>query len=290
MKKIIFTLICLAGILNLSSQITLEHTYPNAGYFCSISIGPSVVTGAKPFYMVSLEVSGQKYVSIDSQNQSITFYNLDHSFYKSISYSAVPLLGNQAPDVEKLGATLLYISEKLFDTDNQIEFMYTVNNQSGCTTQIVNEDGSIILSANNEAPLVKSTQHNQSYPIYNTPVGTKMILSRRDSTAKVYSLGGTFTELVKNNNIFSENASLGLYPNPANKGRQVALEYNLPNEIKYAELVIHDELGKEIVRYTIANEMDKIIIDTDLFSAGIYYYTVVSNAKIIGTKKSILIE
>jgi hypothetical protein len=152
---------------SLQSQISLEQTYPSAGYFNSTA--NPVVFGAKLFYLVKLEVSGEKYVSVDMLAQSISFYNLNHSLYATMSYSNVLPVGGTTPDLEKVNASLLYFSENLFDLDNQIEVMYTnwriTATTQSAVTHIVNQDGSFLFTAVNEAPLVKPNFHNQYYPI-----------------------------------------------------------------------------------------------------------------------------
>jgi len=292
MKKLFSVFICLIFCAKPGcSQITLEQTYPSAGYF-SASTNP-VQYGAKLFYLVKLEVSGEKYVSVDLQNQSIQFYNLNHSLFASMSYSNVTLLGISAVTLEKNQASLLYFSENLFDTDNQIEVMYSNtyvgSNVQNAVTHIVNQDGTLLFTALGEVPLVKPTFHNQYYPIYNTAAGTKMILSKLDASAKVYSLPGNFTSLIANNNVFS-NEALSLSPNPVGKGNSVTLSYELPQGISSAELKVFDVNGKEIRSYRISDEMHEILVESGELPAGVYFYNVSSGAKMIGTKKSIVVD
>ncbi len=61
----------------LSAQITLEQVYPNASVKLS---------------MVNFEFSGMKYMvkNIDPGNRYLTFYNLDHSLWKTIDCNTFP--------------------------------------------------------------------------------------------------------------------------------------------------------------------------------------------------------
>lgn len=296
MKKIaIFFLITIAiSSKRCYSQITLEQTYPSAGWY-NLKPTPNAAFGAKLFYLVKLEISGEKYVSIDLIGQNVSFYNLNHSLYATMSYSNVTLLGGLlSPNDEKFSAGLLYFSELLFDTDNQIEMMYTQTTSSSGTplaiTQIVNQDGSLLFTANGEAPIVKPTQHNQYYPIYNTANGTKMILSKTDGTAKVYALGGTFTAIIANNPVIGDNNTLSLSPNPLGKSAALTLKYNLPVGVNSADLHIFDTTGKEVRSYKVGSEMHEVLLEPGELPAGVYYYQLSSGSKIIGTKTSIVID
>jgi hypothetical protein len=308
MKKINLFLICIQLLLVLftKAQITLEHTYSNAGAATALTytyispVGPTTsnIRVTVRFYMVNLEISGPKYVAVDLQNQSITFYNLNHTLYKNISFAGVTILsGNQAGMFgipgQKNNADILYISESLFDTDPEIEFLYSFNANSTLNTSIthvVNENGAILFTANGEAPLVRPNFHNQYYPIYNTPLGTKMILSKSDSTAKVYSLGGTLTTAIGTNHVLSENSLFNLSPNPAFMGQNIAITYELPESIESADLFIMDQAGKEINSFKIGNHMNHILIDSKTLPSGTYFYSIQSGGKVLGTKKSIVIN
>lgn len=296
MKKSLFA--CLLG-LGLSmqtahSQISLEQTYPSAGWYNTGSVGPNFsIFGAKFFYMVNLEVSGLKYVSIDLLGQSVNVYNLNHSLYTTISFAGVTMFV-PGDSQEKMNASLLYFSEKLFDTDNQIEFMYC--NYAGgvpspnAVTQIVNQDGSVLFTANGEAPLVKANFHSQYYPIYNTPLGTKMILSKTDGSAKVYSLAGTFSGLMSHNPLAGTNDGFSLSPNPAGRGAVIKLEYDLPAGVNEAQLNIVDGAGRQIKSYRIGADMNSVLVEPGELPAGVYYYSIVSGSTIIGTKKSMVVD
>src|ERR1017187_9665452 len=83
MKKYLLIALIAFGI-NAKAQITLEHTYNNVGYFVLSTIIPSEPAfGTHPFYLVHLEIDGDKYVSIDRTTQIINFYDLNHVLWKS---------------------------------------------------------------------------------------------------------------------------------------------------------------------------------------------------------------
>src|SRR6267154_940802 len=87
-KSLIIILLAILS-LNTYAQIALEHTYPNAGCFQISPNGQPLATYTYSFYLVHLEIDGDKYVALDRVNQQMDFYNLNHTFYKSIDYSNV---------------------------------------------------------------------------------------------------------------------------------------------------------------------------------------------------------
>jgi hypothetical protein len=295
MRKAIFFISIQLISINVFSQIVFENSYDNSGYF-KLSTLLNLNYGKYPLYLVHLEIDGDKYVKIDKEAQIIEFYNLNHTFWKSISYSNVST--NVSPDsnLDKLHSSILYISQNLFDLDSEIELMYTYSwyytsdTSNKAITQIVNEDGSILFSRD-AAPTILPTFHNQYYPIYNTSNGTKMILSNVDEIAEVFSLGGTFTAGIAANNILSNVAQMSLFPNPSVGGNMITLHYQLPQETKIANLLIHDVQGKQVKIIKIGNAMNSILLDTTELSKGMYFYTIQKeDGRIIANQKSIVVE
>ena len=73
MKKLIFTLF-FAGIFSFcKSQIVLENTYA------------SFTGNSNWFFVVKLGYGGYKYVYYEKLQNTFTFYNLNHSLYKTVS-------------------------------------------------------------------------------------------------------------------------------------------------------------------------------------------------------------
>ena len=294
---IAFSINACLPIGTVNAQITLEHTYNNTGW-CKGAIvwNNSVSYGQHQFYLVHLEIDGDKYVDIDKMAQTISFYDLSHTFWKSINYSSVPTNISPYSNNDKAECSILYISQSLFNTDPKIEFMYAYDwyNEPDsawrATTQIVNEDGTILFS-DSAAPLVQPAWADQYYPIYNTSEGTKMILSNVKGTAEVFSLAGHFTNSIAQNNILGNAAQMSLFPNPSSGGNMVTINYKLPEEIKTANLLVFDSQGKQVKSYKIGNGMSNILVNASEFSKGTYFYSIITNdGKVIASKKSIVIE
>lgn len=297
MKKIILFSIVFFLSIPLFAQFTLEQTYNNAGYFKLSLVDPNNFQfGIYSFYLVHLEIDGDKYVKIDRGSQTIDFYDLNHVFWKSINYSGVSTNIGPNPNYDKANCSILYISQSLFDTDTEIELMYTsyryysIDTSHKAITQIVNEDGSILFSRS-AAPLIQPTFHNQFYPIYNTTSGTKMILSNVNEAAEVFSLSGTFTAGIAQNNILNKAAEMSLFPNPSMGGNMIAINYTLPAENKTANLLVFDSFGKQVKSYKIGNGMSNILVNPAELSKGTYFYSIITeNGQIIATQKSIVVE
>ncbi len=279
MKKLYFLLISLLVINITDAQITLEHSYDNTGYWYSTS-------GANRsfLFMVELESSGIKYVNINRVNEEITFYNLNHSLYKSIFYPNDTLDG--FPE-------FMYISEHLFDLDDEIEYLYSNSYmlQIGYT-KVYNEDGTELFSEDHLFAHVHLTVHMQQYPIYNTPNGTKLILSHQNGTARVYSLPGTLSIATsKSNEQILQNTNYGninIFPNPTSYSAKV--EYELPQGENNGEIIFYNLQGVEIKRFKVDNTFDHLLITTSELSSGTYLYHLVTKNNKTKTKKMIIIK
>jgi hypothetical protein len=280
MKKLIF-IILFAFTINAKAQITLEHTYNGAGAQIAFPIYQQLL-------IVKLEVDGEKYVFIDRANKLIKFYNMNHTIWKTVSFTGTTDL-NTSSNTQNI----MYISQHLFDTDDEIEFLYTdLDQNSGinCVTQIVNEDGSILFTANNAGPWVKINFPEAQLPIYNTSVGTKMILSLSNGDANVYSLAGTLSAgiMANPNNELNQLKTSFAYPNPTNSFTKI--DYTLPNGVNKGEIVFYDTQGNEVKRFNVDRTFDSLQISTEDLGSGIYYYNLQTTQGNSGAKKLITVK
>jgi hypothetical protein len=257
-------------VLETKAQFTLEHTYPNAS-----TIGFS--GNQQQLYIINLEVDGEKYVHVDRLNKTLTFYNLNHTFWKTISYAAATDLNPSAN-----GQSLMYISQHLFDLDDEIEVLYCDGNgPTQAITQIVNEDGSILYTFNNSFPAVLENAPQVQLPIYNTAAGTKLVLSLTDSTAQVWGLSGTLSSIIIPNP-FEQTNHLLMYPNPS--AEKVIID-NTKHLISY--IIVSDEKGKKML--SIEDTSDNLIeINVSSFASGLYFIQAFDKRDILlETKKAL---
>jgi hypothetical protein len=252
MKKIVLLVFVVISSLT-QAQIVLENTYLNASSLNNPNFQPQ-------FYLVKLEVDGEKYVHIDRQIKVMKFYNLNHTLFATVSFSNAADMNPSANAME-----ILYISQKLFDNDNEIEFLYGDGGSSGYVTQVVNEDGSIIFTANNEYPSVKYSAPQSQVPVYNTSAGTKMILSSVSTigTARVYGLPGILTAaIVKSVEELNESV---LFPNPSQNSITIT-----KSETEIKTIKITDLSGKLVKTIQMENTALQADIDVSSLSTGEY--------------------
>jgi hypothetical protein len=282
MKRILLYLsILLSQILvspSLYSQITYETTYTGAGM---------------KLYMVNLEISGMKYLvkTEDSGNRYLKFYNLDHSLWKTIDcnpFPAMELCGDPGYILYNFDA--LYISENLFACDDKIEFLYSSAGDCRWFTAVYNELGTPLLIADSAIAWVKPNTPQQWRPIYNTPDGTKLILSYYNGNAKVFDLPCTLSEGIDQlkMNSTSDQTEMNVFPNPGKYQNTVA--YKLPSGVDQAELIISDLSGKEIRRYKVDNNFTNLLITQGEIAPGTYFYSLVTESKVLVSKKVIILK
>jgi hypothetical protein len=279
MKKLIF--ICLLAIIALSSRqtlkakITLEHRYDSANY---------------NLYIVNLEIEGQKYIWNDGLNYRTVLYNLDYSIFKIMTWPNITITQ---------GPFILYVSEHFFNTDDSIEYMISYTHPAGLShTIILNESGTIIFSADTMAPQVNLTAPQAQFPIYNTPNGTKMILSHTYSMyyfANIYSLPGRLPTYCCDSlmstvppGINNYNNGLNDYPNPSNGN--TTLEFNLPQGAMTGEIVIYNNQGVELKRYDVDNTFHTLLLNNSEFHSGTYFYQLMTANGVSGAKKMMVIH
>ena len=272
--------------LALPAQITLEQTYPDAGYNHSVQ--------HDQFFLWNFEASGSKYVKIDRTAFAITLYNLDHTVYKVISYADAPTTTSTA--------YVLYISEHLFDLDDDVEYLYSSFGGSPSTlfTRVYDEDGTVLLNADSCSLFVYSTVHQQQFPIMNTPQGTKLILSHwSEASARVYRLPGTLAcsacddgvslGVGGGDHVTSTNTGdLFSYPNPAQEN--MIIHYELPDGVNEGELVISDSSGRTVLRRSVNSMASSATVNTAMLAAGTYMYHLYTAQGVVQGPKVLVVK
>lgn len=256
------------------AQITLEQVYPDA---------------RESLFMVNLEISGPKYVfkSEEENNRFLKFYNLDHSLWKTIDCNSFPQMTSPSGAIVDVFSAL-YISETLFDCDDSIEFLYISSSGIDKFTGIYKEDLTELLAVDDAAPTVRSSVPQQHRPIYNTPDGAKLILSSNDGSASVYELPCSLSLGIDLRPLEDELGAMAIYPNPAING--TTIEYELPKDNDEAKIVITDMLGQEIKSYQVDSNFSNLIISKNEIPPGTYIYSLVTEGKLIESKKIIIQE
>lgn len=179
MKKILLATLIASTSTLLFGQITLENSYGNAS--------------DKGTLFATKLSTGYKYCWQNENQSVLKIYNLDHSLYKQINY----------PTIDSSYSNYIeYVSDKLFNTDDNIEMMvvYMLPGTESRTTSIIKEDGSVLFNVN-QSPEGTSSEYGLK-PIFSTPLGTKMLLSSySEGKSFVYSLPGELPTTALNNSI-----------------------------------------------------------------------------------------
>ncbi len=279
MKKILF-LALLAFGMSARGQITLEDTYDSAS-----SLGGN----NDQLMMINFAVSGKQYVNINRVGKTIKIYNLNHSLIKSISFASFPQDANNQ-------AYFLYFSENLFSTDSKVAFIYVYYPFNGFySTQIRDEDCALLFQADSAGPSVINTVIQQQFPIFETPSGTKMILSYKNvhDQAKIFSLPGTLTSSIneENNNLLAmQNKSFlsNPYPNPTQNSTKI--DYTLPDSVNEGEIVFYNLQGTEVKRFKVDKTFSTLLVSTADIAAGTYLYQLVTSVQSTEGKKMVVIK
>lgn len=247
MKQIILTSLLAISILLGYSQVTLQKTY---NYSTTV---------------VKLETLGYKYYLMDVPASQARIYNMDHSVYKTISCSV--------PNGYYLG-DVKYVSQNLFNTDSQIELVYIYYKYVTASTpyymygaKVVNESGATLASIDGVQYIYVNKTGDAEYKLFAYCFDYSIFPEK--VWTNIYSLPGS---LVSALNFSSQQTDsfLNAYPNPASDIVRIA--YELPENVKDANLYLIDATGRPVRNYQIDNHIDNLALNVNDLSAGVYHY------------------
>ena len=218
MKQIISSLLVLVGSAYSFSQPLLENVYSNSG---NIS---------------TLEVSGDKYYTMDIINKQCKLYNMDHSTYKTISLAV--------PENYYL-YNIQFVSQHLFNQDDLVELVYIYSQYIPTETsyyylyetRVINENGTEILKVPGAGytEIIQTTASGRKFLVYTYDYSVFPATYQ----TRVYSL----PELaVKSEIISAQLYSLGHpFPNPS--AGNMILPVNLPEGVTSGTFRLFDGMG-----------------------------------------------
>lgn len=253
MKQFTFILsFTVSVVFNSWGQIALEHTY----------------TSVSAAY-IKLPVAGYKYYVMDVANKQCKLYNNDHSLWKTINLS-IPT-NYYLCDIQ-------FVTEDLFNTDNLIEMLYVSCNYNTTLkyytydTRIVNENGTSLYS-------MPGAGYSNIYP---AETGSKLLMWIYDFSVfpetvntMVYSIPGKLNTVMTKSPDELKSSLRSAYPNPATS--EVTIPYNLPSNVKEAELKLYTMNGILLKSFTVDHTFNSILVKTGELAAGIYVYRIESN-------------
>jgi hypothetical protein len=246
MKTQFLTTIFLLTVFVLQAQVTLDKKYD---YSTSV---------------VKLETLGYKYFLMDVPNGQCRIYNTDHSLFRTIN-CGVPN-GFFLYDIK-------FISEKVFDTDSEIELLCTFFKYNSANayyeydTKIINDDGAqitfidgalynyILQTAENKYQLFS---YSYDFSVFPEKVWTS-----------IYNLPGTVVSAFYLDEK-SPDILLKAFPNPATNSLKVA--YTLPENITKGTLHLIDNSGRKVDQFIVDNHTDHLMLDVSNFKSGVYHY------------------
>jgi hypothetical protein len=128
------------------------------------------------------------------------------------------------------------------------------------TTQIINDDGSVIHTFNEANGL----------NVWNVNNSWKAVVSKQGASPSqdVYSLPGQ--QLNIKSPAGGDDAELSMYPNPMHEA--ATLEYSLPSGTTSGQLQVYSTSGALVRSYNVTNQFSSIIIHRGDLPAGSYIY------------------
>lgn len=253
MKQILSSFILIFSFAVVYGQVTLQKTY---NYSTAV---------------VKLETLGYKYYLMDVPNAQCRIYNMDHSIFKTINCS-VPN-GYYLADIK-------YVSENLFNADSQIELVYTFYKYVPTSTsyyyiygsKVINESGSNLLNIDGAQYIYVNKTGETEYKLfaycYDYSVFPEKVWTN------IYSLTGSLVSALNISGSQPDNF-LNAYPNPATDIVRIA--YELPENIRNANLYLIDATGRQVKNYQIDNHIDNLALNVNDLLTGVYHYFIEYN-------------
>lgn len=263
MKKItlIITLL-IAFIQEGLAQINLEHEF---NWLSAAS--------------VNLSSLGYKYYAMDAINNKCIIYNTDYTIYKQIN---IPV-----PSGYYL-ADLQYVSENIFNTDPQLEFLYVIYKFDSTlgyglySTRIMNEGGNQLLQVDGGGYSI----------VYPAAQGSKLFMWMYDFSISLYSIGTRVYSLPgsystnNGNSAEIQTESMLPYPNPVRDF--VLLPLPKGYDVRNVTISLFNEEGKIIPTEPYPFSGNLIKLSTLHLKPGNYYYRVNQKTEIISSGKLLI--
>ena len=255
MKTILISILISLQLMAFT-QITFENTYNGSAGYSQIND------------------TEFRYYNFDPINKQCIIYDADHQQLLTIDIDLT--------DFQTLNS-ILYVSQKLFDLNDQLELLYIYSEWYQVdevwyleyNSRIIDQNGSSL----QELPLA---QYNT---VHKTNEGSKLLswtydfsISSYPKETKVYHLPGTYTNLQEN----EHNEEIAAWPNPC------AQHIYLPISEQVDIIRIINEQGQVIDELKSTSNDSQIKYDVNHLSAGLYFYQTILNNKENPVKKFII--
>lgn len=287
MKKIITTFaLAFCTFCSIIGQITYETTY-------------SANSNNALLGKIKLNQTSTKYLSVNYSNNGYNYaYNVTYKLY-NLNHSLYKVLPDIPDSLKNYAAIPMSIQENLFNTNANIEIAYIryKTNNNFTSFKVIDENSNVIFERDSVGMYNSIGVNGLQYEgVFNTENGTKLILPIASTeggnnywtSKEIYSLGGTVITNLTQIGGTNEDGMIELSPNPSREYTRIT--YKLPANESIAEILVYNISGSEIKRYTVDKTFTDLIVSNDELPSGNYFYTLVANNQIIGTKKSFIIK
>ena len=286
--------------INAFAQISLDNTsndYSNDDYYSNLPLGPS---------NTNLSNGGFKFIKISSD--SMILCNTDHSVFRTILIPKITVASNfSTTPISPI--SFQYVSDNLFDTDSDIEYIVVYKAIEGSGTGSYKDTLMVALIDETSGIIqVLDSYGRQGIPD-NQLLGENYYLS-------FYSDGSSFAKLQVSARIlpypkyfslpglpacnacssspegFNTNPSqtkANLFPNPTSG--EITIEFDEAKWIIGGDIYIYNIDGALVTKKTITGDISNIKIETNGIQSGTYLCKVFDrNSKQISTNKFIKIN
>ncbi len=284
-----------AGILianPTNAQIQLEHSYTNKH---EIDYPNYSGNGDGVIHLHS----GWRILRIDTLAKKFKLYNTDHTLWKTIDF---PIPPNGYMYSHQIGAdwypSIDFISEKLFNSDNSIEFITSFVSQPFLAINpeknvLMNEHGNVIQTFDCYFGGVSLIQYDNQYKlrVLQAEAGSGLIVETR--SVDIYSLPGNLPCDPCNDGLGFKDMNSGsietqIFPNPSSNS--VTIRYDLPHNVREAYLNVTDANGKTVKTIRLANDTKSISINNGDLPSGTYYCNIFADGASSTGKKMIVLN
>ena len=226
--------------LSMKAQISLEHSFSSQGYYT--------------WYFNTSE--GLRYYSFNTTTNKLTFYNVDYSIYKTLTMTIAS--GYKI-------YSIVCVSDKLFNSDNLIEFIFVTSNGTDYSMKLYDENQNELKDFGNRysASVITGNGISKLFVMQLTYDSTTKLYTYLN---EIYSLPGSLPTIVSSQK--SANIQTA-YPNPTNTF--VNLPYKLPNG-QTSMMRIFDSNGQLVEQKQIDSTFDMILLNVESYHSGLYFY------------------
>ncbi|MFM2228988.1 MAG: hypothetical protein RL607_246 [Bacteroidota bacterium] len=238
MKRLVYFFVLLGSMAHAQISISLEHSY-----VVNANINNEGYGSAYPFpTQQGLYYYTREYVA---NTTKVKIYNQNHVFHKELVFNGL--------------IAFKLISDKLFNDDDLIEFLYV----DGIHTKLMNEDGQILYTWNDrwDPMIMKDNNNNFKLILYNRGITTI-------ATTDIYALSGSLSLAQQE---YYLNKSFIAYPNPAQESIEIS-NGNVVGEDTMLE--VFTTQGMKVFEKKIVKGTTIITLDTSSLRSGMYIYKI----------------